>query len=174
MANRYCLNDSSRFVSVEGSGPTVRVTIFEEGDDKKIASFTLQRWALFVLMVDEIDSVVSKLSTAATDESYQRHIGGKLYVSITAGFKCVNLREFYWNRGKSAPSPSKRGIALRLPEWRCLSELITHINLQFPELAAAEVCWASPDHDIQEMAKHCPECQPFCREEEELLHSIIE
>ena len=63
MANRYCLNDSSLFVSVERSGSTLSVMIFEEGDDKKVATFTPQGWALFVLMLDEIDGIVSKLST---------------------------------------------------------------------------------------------------------------
>jgi hypothetical protein len=67
-------------------------------------------------------------------------------VSVTAGFKCVDIREFYWHRKEKRPAPSKRVIALRLPEWTCLTELISHLHLQRPELAAAEPCWAGQDH----------------------------
>jgi hypothetical protein len=35
MANRYCLNGNNRFLSVEGTGESLRVLIFEEGADKE-------------------------------------------------------------------------------------------------------------------------------------------
>jgi hypothetical protein len=54
MANRYCLNGNNRFLSVEGTGENLRVLIFEEGADKKIATFTPRRWAQFLLNIDEI------------------------------------------------------------------------------------------------------------------------
>ena len=145
MENRYCLNGNNRFLSVEGSGKSLRVLIFEEGADKKIATFTPARWAQFVLILDEIGDNVKSLSVPQSNVRYQNHIGGRWYVSITAGFKCVDIRQFYWHREKG-PAPSKRGIALRLPEWKCLTEIISHIHLQHPTLAEAEPCWASPNH----------------------------
>jgi hypothetical protein len=146
MANRYCLNGNNRFLSVEGTGRSLRVLIFEEGADKKIAKFTPQRWAQFVLILDEIAENVKSLSIMDSKVTFRNHIGGKWYVSVTVGFKCVDIREFYWHREEKRPAPSKRGIALRLPEWTCLTELISHLHLQHPELAAAEPCWAGQDH----------------------------
>jgi hypothetical protein len=144
MANRYCLNGNNRFLSVEGTGENLRVLIFEEGADKKIATFTPMRWAQFLLNVDEISENVTSLTSPGTNVRYQNHIGGRWYVSITAGFKCVDIRQFYWHREKNRPAPSKLGIALRLPECKCLMEIISHVNLQHPELTKAEPCWA--DH----------------------------
>jgi hypothetical protein len=141
MANRYCLNGNNRFLSVEGTGRSLRVLIFEEGADKKTAKFTPQRWAQY-----EIAENVKSLSIPDSKVTFRNHIGGKWYVSVTAGFKCVDIREFYWHREEKRPAPSKRGIALRLPEWTCLTELISHLHLQHPELAAAEPCWAGQDH----------------------------
>jgi hypothetical protein len=144
MAHRYCLNGNNRFLSVEVTGRSLRVLIFEEGGDKKIAKFTPQRWAQFVLILDEIAENVKSLSIPDLKVTFRNHIGGKWYVLVTAGLKCV-IREFYWHR-ENRPGPSKRGIALRLPEWTCLTELISHLHLQHPELPAAEPCWAGQDH----------------------------
>jgi hypothetical protein len=75
MANRYCLNGNNRFLSVEGTGRSLRVLIFEEGADKKIAKFTPQRWAQFVLILDEIAENVKSLSIPDSKVTFRNHIG---------------------------------------------------------------------------------------------------
>jgi hypothetical protein len=146
MANRYCLNGNNRFLSEEGTGRNLRVLIFEEGADKQIAKFTPQRSAQFVLILDKIAENVKSLLIPDSKVTFRNHIGGKWYVSVTGGFKCVDIREFYWHREEKRPAPSKRGIALRLLEWTCLTELISHLHLQYPELAAVEPSCAGQDH----------------------------
>jgi hypothetical protein len=96
MTNRYCLNGNNRFLSVEGTSRSLRVLISEEGADKNIAKFTPQRWAQFVLILilDEIAEHVKSLSIPDSKVTFRNHIGGKWYVSVTAGFKCVDIRSF--------------------------------------------------------------------------------
>ena len=142
MAKRYCLNGSNRFISVDSE---FIVTVFEEGNPEKSATFTPERWAQFVLIFDELSENVQKLTDGRSYIKYRHHLGGRWYVSVTTGFQCVDIRQFYWHREKG-PSPSKRGIALRLSEWTSLAELLSHLHLQHPELATAEPCDAGADH----------------------------
>ena len=87
--------------------------IEESGTDKKIV-FTSKRWTQFILLIEEIDNAVDQL-IACKHVSYQTHIGGKWFVSISTGFRCINLRQFYMNTADGL-RPTKRGIAIRLPE----------------------------------------------------------
>jgi hypothetical protein len=145
MANRYCLNGCDRFLSVDGSG---NVAIFEEGVFNKSVNFTPERWAQFVVIFDEINTSIKKLVEQKSDVKYRHHIGWKWYTSVTSNYQCVDIRQFYWHREKG-PSPSKRGIALRLHEWTNLVGLISHLHLQHPKLADAVPCWAKDDHNNQ-------------------------
>ena len=74
----------------------------EEKGSAKSATFTPSRWASFLLCLDEIHSQVEKL-VAGENIAY----GGGWCVSVTSGFNCVDLRQFYQPFGKT-------GIALRL------------------------------------------------------------
>jgi hypothetical protein len=115
MANRYCLNGNNRFLSVEGTGRSLRVLIFEEGADKKIAKFTPQRWAQFVLILDEIAENIKSLSIPDSKVTFRSHIGGKWYVSVTARFKCVDIREFYWHREEKRQLHQSVGLLFEYP-----------------------------------------------------------
>ena len=79
---------------------------------KKEAVFTPSRWASFLLCLDEIDNQLCKL-TQGEDLAYQNH-----YVSLTKGFRCIDLHKFYVPFGETTckPTRNRTGIALRLDE----------------------------------------------------------
>jgi hypothetical protein len=145
----------NRNVIVEKQDGDLVVLIEETGTDKKIV-FTGKRWAQFLLLIEDVDNAVDQLN-ARQYVSYQTHIGGKWYVSITTGFMCVNLRQFYLHTTLGV-RPTKNGIALRLPEWIKLKEVITEVTKIMP---AAEPCYIQEDHQNQEGWLRCIECNPF-------------
>ena len=71
---------------------------------------------------------------------YNHHIGGKWHVSVTTGFKCVDLRQFYFHPTEGFPKPTKTGITLRLFEWEKLKLMIPEIMKKFPALGEAQLC----------------------------------
>jgi len=77
--------------------------------------FTPTRWASFLLCPDEIDNQLYKL-TQGENLVYQSHYGGGWYVSLTKGFRCIDLRKFYVPFGETTCKPTRTGIALRLGE----------------------------------------------------------
>jgi len=70
-------------------------------------------------------------------------------MSVTSGFKCVDFRTFFMPYGGVEPKPSKKGIALRIPEWIELLRLIEVINNTCPDLATALPCYTELDHASQ-------------------------
>ena len=65
---------------------------------------------------------VNKLLGKVEKVSFQAHIGGGICVSVTSGFECVDIREFYFNKNKGFPCPSRREIASRVIEWEKLKQ----------------------------------------------------
>lgn len=62
------------------------------------------------------------------DEDTKIEIGSKRFVEVTKfkGGVFVNIREFYKDEGKLMPS--RKGIALRVEEWRNFVELQSRIE----------------------------------------------
>jgi len=78
----------------------------EEKGSVKSATFTPSRWASFLLCLDEINSQVEKL-VAGENIAYRCHYGGGWCVSVTSGFTCVDLRQFYQPFGKVEWKPTR-------------------------------------------------------------------
>jgi hypothetical protein len=91
-------------------------------------------------------------------------IGGKFYVSVTSGFMCVDLREFYYHPINGVKA-TKRGIALRVTEWIMLKDVMRQLLVKYPILTTTTPCMYEPDHQNQEGAQACLECHPFQFEE---------
>ena len=70
---------------------------------KKEAVFTPARWASFLLCPNEIDNQLYRLSLGE-DVAYCNHYGGGWHVSLTKGFRCIDLRKFYVPFGETAVS----------------------------------------------------------------------
>ena len=159
----------NRYVSVKKQGGDLHVTIAEEGSDTKSATFPSRRWAEFVRCIDEITENVNGL-IAKQYVQLIRPIGGKWYVSVTTGFACVNIRQYYYNYEMKGQRPSKQGIALRLREWNALKDVIPQLHQKYPALSTAQPCSTQLDHQNLEGALSCNECHPF--QYDELFHSI--
>jgi len=86
-----------------------------DNSTKKEAVFTPACWASFLLSLDEIDNQLRKL-THGEHVAYRIHYGGGWHVSLTKGFRCIDLRKFYVPFGETTIKPTKTGIALRLDE----------------------------------------------------------
>ena len=155
----------NRYVSVKKHGGDLHVTIAEEGSDAKSVTFPSHRWAEFVRCIDEISENVIGL-IAKQYVQLNRPIGGKWFVSVTTGFACVSIRQYYYHSVKG-PSPGRQGIALRLSEWSALKDVIPQLHKKYPALSTAQPCSTQPDH---QNLHGCNECQPF--QYDELFHSI--
>jgi hypothetical protein len=70
------------------------VKTFEHGSPK-MATFTLCRWAQFVEFFDKIDQSVAQFVDGQQEMKLQLHVGVGWYVSVTTGYRCVDIRKFY-------------------------------------------------------------------------------
>jgi hypothetical protein len=153
MSNSFEVGEK-RFVEVKDD----EIRLFED-ESNRAAAFSYSRWAQFVEFFDEIDSAVDKL---VKDEEVKLHlhVGAAWYVSVTSGYRCVDIRKFYLARD-GAIKPTKTGIALRLFEWSRLKETVKEIKEKHAKVAEAQPCWTQADHFNQEGAMMCVECNPF-------------
>ena len=156
----------NRTVAVKKQNDNLTITISEQGTDKS-AEFTAKRWAQFVHWFDEIDESLQKIA-AKQYVKFCMHIGGKWHVSVTTGFACVDLRQFYYHH-TNGPSPSKKGIALRISEWNALKDVVAQMNAKYPVLTTTLPCSLQADHYNQEGGLSCVECHPY--QYDELFHS---
>ena len=166
MPKNYSLGQN-RYLSVRKLDGDLHVTIGEEGSDVKVVDFPSRRWAQFVATIGQVDEAVNNL-LAKQYVQLNVHIGGKCYLSVTTGFACVDIRQYYYKASRG-PSPSKNGIALRLPEWIALKEIVHQLHQKHPTLATAQPCTYQLDHQNMEGALSCMECHPY--QYDQLLHS---
>ena len=155
MTREYIIGNNRR-VLVEKKNREFFVTIEEPGSDKKSVTLPAKRWTALVAYESQIDQSVISLQT----DQYVKfitHIGGAYFVSVTTGFKCVDIREWYFNKGKATSLPTKHGIALTLTQWSQLKEIKQLIRQHFPKLAKIEMCTHT---DLGELIK-CKECHPY-------------
>jgi len=77
---------------------------------------------------------------------------------MTSGYDCIDIRHFYVSYGLPCDQvcPSRKGLALRLDEWKLLLKLVSTIHKRHPELIVAEPSdkessqKAIPVHDKQD------------------------
>jgi hypothetical protein len=148
----------NRSVIVKKQAGDLCISVVEEGTDKS-AEFTSKRWIQFVSVFDQIDESLQQIA-AKQYVKFCIHIGGKWYVSVTTGFACVDIRQFYYHQ-TMGPRPSRKGIALRLSEWSALKDVVQQLYVKYPTLTTTQTCSSQPDHYNLEGALSCPECSPF-------------
>ena len=113
----------------------------------------LNRYVKLTRLMTTIDEALRK------GESFKEHIGGKMYATITPGYKCVNLRKYFKVDDKILPS--KFGIALRIVEWEKFKLAVDLLPILFPEITSITACDDGLDHLNQMAYFQCPECSPF-------------
>ena len=103
---------SDRILKLEMNNDDMRIL---DKTTKKEAVFTPVVLASFLLRLDEIDNQLYKLTQCA-DVSLQIHYGGGWYVSLTKGFRCIDLRKLCVPSGETTCKLTKTGAALRVDE----------------------------------------------------------
>ena len=95
--------------------------------------------------------------------AFRSHLGGLCFVSVTTGFLCVDVRQWYLQRSSQEEKPSRVGVGLRMSEWTSLQSVISTVEADFPNLAMAEACHKQESHrDLME-AVECRECNPWAQ-----------
>ena len=61
------------------------------GSDNRYVDFTITRWASFVRAIDEVQNALYEIHTNP-QLKFRHHIGGGYYISVSADFKCVDIR----------------------------------------------------------------------------------
>jgi len=127
---------------------------------KKGICFNAKRWACFRDLLPEISRQVD-LMKADQPVDFSKQLGGKYYVTLKSGVKCVNLRRYFVPQNGNKELPTRSGIGLRLGEWSTLLEKIDLLHQEVPDLKSARPCYLSPDHMNQITYLSCMECSPF-------------
>jgi hypothetical protein len=99
-----------------------------------------ERWATLGYLSDEIEEARTQLENKQYVK-YQQHIGDNWYVSITTGYRCVDIRRFYQCNGEL--KPTREGLALRLDEWKNLNATLRSVALPSP---AVHQCYCGNVH----------------------------
>jgi len=113
--------------------------------------------------MDEVSTKAKAAAAGDQDIKLWQHIGGAHYISVTSGYKCVDIRKWYQPYGNKDGEikPTKRGVALRFDEWADLCTLVSTINTAYPSLGSALPCYYDGDHLNQMGWLNCVECNPF-------------
>ena len=81
-----------------------------------------EQWDRLLYMKKKVAKLIwSVQAERFVDEKY--HIGKEVYMSITHPYRVVNIRSFFRKTGQSVLYPSKRGVALRFPQYDRLLQL---------------------------------------------------
>src|SRR5258706_581129 len=114
-----------------------KVSLTQIGTEK-FARFPLRRWAQFFRSMHVVDESLDALRKGEA-VNLQHHVGGKWYVSVTTGFKCVDVRKFYWHPVMGL-KPTREGIALRLAEWEKLKEAVQQMHADHEKIYDVTPC----------------------------------
>jgi len=108
LSNHYLLDigrDSMKTIKI-GNNKSLKLNKkndsipIEDKGTKKSVHFTPARLASFLLCFDQIDDHLCKLSEG-DDVAYCMHYGGAWHVSLTKGFRCVDLRKFFVSKDQN-------------------------------------------------------------------------
>ena len=82
---------SGRVLLAQKKGTVYKIKIYEIGSDNRYVDFTIVRCASFVRAIDEIQNALYEIHTNP-QLKFRHHIGGGYYISVSADFKCVDIR----------------------------------------------------------------------------------
>ena len=112
----YAIGET-RTLSTSNVSGDVHVVISDFVGGQRV-QFNPSCWSAFRSEVENIEEAVKQLSNRQYVK-YFCHIGDNWYVSVTTGFRCVDIRRFYTTVNGQL-KPKREGIALRLDEWKNL------------------------------------------------------
>ena len=141
----------------------VHLRYYTENDNKPTKDgivLTLGRFKELQTLAPFVDQFVKGYNDPNEDSSYSRHLGGNWYVSVTHGYRCVNIRRFWKPEGEEDLRATRDGIALKFQQWEKLMGALDDVESYVPELRDAIPCMMRDDHMNQMGALRCSECNP--------------
>ena len=120
----------------------------------KGVALPLERWAQLKMWIGSIDKAVNE-ATSQKYIDFKLYIGENMFICVTTGILCIDMRQWYMNK-QAVLRPGRTGIALKIPEWAKLRELIPEMMARSYKLRTAYTCV----HDNQEGQWTCTECCP--------------
>ena len=82
---------AGRVLFAQKKGSVYKIKIYEMGSDNRYVDISIVRWASFVRAIDEAQNAICEIHTNP-QRKFQHHIGGGYYISVSANFKCVDIR----------------------------------------------------------------------------------
>ena len=155
MMKEYTLA-SHRRVCVNKKNDEFFVTIEEPNTELKKVTIPAIRWAALMLAMTPIDESVALLESQQYVKLFT-HFGGGFYMSVTTGFRCVDIRRFYFDSEKDTNQATREEIALTLSQWSLFKKIVQQIEQDFPELSEIEHC---THRELMELF-NCKECYPL-------------
>lgn len=122
----------------------------EGGDPRRRIYLSLTRWKKMQGYRDEIHVAVSQLlERDLSFEPLHHHLRGNVFVPVTPGVACIDVREYHLPRGENEPRPTRSGLGLHPSEWDSLAAIAPLIE-KIPELQEIVSCDMQDDHQNQE------------------------
>ena len=82
---------AGRVLFAQMKGSVYQIKIYEMGSNNRYVDLSIVRWASFVRAIDEAQNAIYEIHTNP-QLKFQHHIGGGYYISVSANFKCVDIR----------------------------------------------------------------------------------
>ena len=82
---------SGRVLFAQKEGAVYKIKIYEMGSNNGYVDFSIVRWASFVRAIDDAQNAIYEIHTNP-QLKFRHHIGGGYYISVSANFKCVDIR----------------------------------------------------------------------------------
>ena len=129
-----------------------------DSETSKMIELTAQRFVTFALYLKDIEASLRKLCSGEF-VNFRQHIGGAWYLSVSTGFACLDIRQFYLPLYGFEEKPTRTGFAIRLPEWNAFIAAVQQLIHENQQLADIHPC--GDQHPSIYLELECRECHPF-------------
>ena len=125
---------------------------------KKGIRLSLQCFVRLMWMRDQTQDMLEKVKSGAKiDERIL--VGRAIYLKFNSPFINIHLREYY--QDEDVIKPGCRGIILKLVQWEKLLTASNMMHLIIPGFSEMTPCYMNDDHNNQEGALACRNCNFF-------------
>lgn len=139
--------------------PIVELRVFENGHPtKKGLEFPPARWNTLMFVVDSVNKALQRIMLGEADVKYEAHLGGNVFVQVTAPYRIVDIRQRFRKQGTLYHT--REGLKLHASGWQCMLDQRPLIHESIPNLDAYRPCFLNDDHQNQMGAMECKECSP--------------
>lgn len=126
---------------------------------KKGISLTPVTWMTMLHQAETISDIVTKIKNK--EEIHEKfHLSHGVFVQMDAPYWTVHLRQHFMGKD-GIIKPTYKGVILTHREWDALLQHAAEVEQRVPELSQFSLCITADDHQNQEGAFSCKECNPW-------------